>query len=169
MSPWSSSRSLWVTFTTLTMGLTERSLWREGFMVKSNLIPNGSSGGTVIGNGLDNVAVDGLKLGVIWQTALLAQEPIAAPEWFTIVSTALPNVRVMLLYVSGGMFDKLRNAVSVCKCPNSTSTGVVSTATAALLISDGCKLPPVIKASKNNTATPLGGVARKVRAVGPPF
>src|SRR5713101_2146923 len=97
MSPWSSSRRLWVTFTTLTMGLTERSLCSEAFTSKSNLIPNVSSAATVIGNGLDNVAVDGLKVGVIWQTALLAQEPIAAPEWFTIVSTALPNVRVRLL------------------------------------------------------------------------
>src|ERR1700745_673525 len=64
------------------------------------------------------------------------------------------------------MFDKLRNAVSVCKCPNSTSTGVVSTATADLLMSEGCRVPPVIKASKNNTATPLGGVSRMVRIMG---
>src|SRR6267143_6976708 len=67
------------------------------------------------------------------------------------------------------MFDKLRNAVSVCKCPNSTSTGVVTTGTAALLISEGCKLPPVIKASKNSTATPLGGVSRMARLMGAPF
>src|SRR6266446_5095403 len=97
MSSWSSSRRLCVTFTTLTMGLTERSLCSESFTLKSNLIPNVSSAVTAIGKGLVNVAVDGLKLGVIWQTVLLAHEPIAAPEWFTIVSTALPNVRVRLL------------------------------------------------------------------------
>src|SRR4029077_1997996 len=67
------------------------------------------------------------------------------------------------------MCDKLRNAVSVCKCPNSTSTGVVTTETAALLISEGCKLPPVIKASKNSTATPLGGVSRMLRLMGTPL
>src|SRR5690349_3969125 len=67
------------------------------------------------------------------------------------------------------MFVRLRNAVSVCKCPNSTSTGVVTTATADLLISEGCKLPPVIEASKNNTATPLGGVSPIVKLMGTPL
>src|SRR4029077_15320242 len=67
------------------------------------------------------------------------------------------------------MFDKLRNAVSVCKCPNSTSTGVVTTGTAALLVSEGCKVPPVIKTSKTSTATPLGGVSRMVRLMGTPL
>jgi len=37
------------------------------------------------------------KLGVNWQTVLLAQEPIAAPEWFKMVISAFPNVKVRLL------------------------------------------------------------------------
>src|SRR6266436_3014832 len=67
------------------------------------------------------------------------------------------------------MFVRLRNAVSVCKCPNSTSTGVVTTATADLVISEGCRLPPVMEASKNNTATPLGGVSPMVKLIGTPL
>src|SRR6266446_4095223 len=67
------------------------------------------------------------------------------------------------------MFVRLRNAVSVCKWPNSTSTGVVATATADLVISEGCKLPPVMEASKNSTATPLGGVSPIVKLIGTPL
>jgi hypothetical protein len=52
---------------------------------------------TMIGKGApDIVAEDGLKLGVNWQAELLAHEPIAAPEWFTIVSCALPKVSLRL-------------------------------------------------------------------------
>src|SRR5260370_12735770 len=64
------------------------------------------------------------------------------------------------------MFARLKNAVSVCKCPNSTSTGADSTGTAALLESAGCRLAPVMEASKNRTATPLGGVSRIVKLIG---
>jgi hypothetical protein len=148
----------------------DRSLCTEEFTLKSNLTPNVESASTVSGNGaLDSIADDGLKLGVIWHTVLLAHEPIAAPEWFTIVSTALLKVRFRLAYVSGATFARLRNAVFVCKCPNSTSTGVVTTGTADLVISEGRKLPPVIEASKNNTATPLGGVSPMVRLMGTPL
>src|SRR5260370_18199415 len=64
------------------------------------------------------------------------------------------------------MFARLKNAVSVCRCPNSTSTGDDSTGTAALLESAGCRLAPVMEASKNRTATPLGGVSRIVKLIG---
>jgi len=56
-------------------------------------MPNTDCASTVMGKGaLDIVAEDGLKFGVIWQTVLLAQEPIAAPEWFAIVNWAFPKV-----------------------------------------------------------------------------
>jgi len=59
--------------------------------------------------------------------------------------------------------------VSVCKCPNSTSTGEESTGTAGLLESEGCKLAPVIEASKKRTATPVGGVSPMVKLIGTPL
>lgn len=68
--------------------------------------------------------------------------------------------------MSGATFARLRNAVSVCKCPNSTSTGVVITDTAGLLESEGCRVAPVMEASKKSTATPLGGVSPIVRLMG---
>ena len=133
------------------------------------MIPNTEPASTVSGKGaLDSVIEDGLKLGVNWQTALIAQEPIAAVEWFTIVSCAFPNVNLRLAYVSGATFARLRNALSVCKCPNSISTGDDSTETAALVESEGCRLAPVIDASKNRTATPLGGVSPMVKLMGTP-
>jgi len=142
----------------------------EVFKLKSSLIPNTEFASIVIGNGaLDSVTEDGLKLGVNWQTVLLAQEPIAAPEWFTIVSCAPPKVNLRLAYVSGVTFARLRNALSVCKCPNSISTGEDSTETAGLLESEGCRLAPVIKASKNKTAAPLGGVSPMVKLMGTPL
>ena len=64
---------------------------------------------------------------------------------------------------------RLRNAVSVCKCPNSTSTGVDSTETAGLLVSDGCRFAAVTLASKKSTATPFGGVSPMVRLSGTPL
>src|SRR5437879_1521335 len=142
----------------------------EVFTLKSSLIPNTEFMSTVIGKGaLDSVTEDGLKLGVNWQTVLLAHEPIAAPEWFTIVSCALPKVNLRLAYVSGATFARLRSALSVCKCPNSISTGEDSTETAGLVESEGCRLAPVIKASKNRTATPLGGVSPIVKLMGTPL
>src|SRR5229473_3017491 len=142
----------------------------EEFRLKSSLIPNTEFMSTMIGKGApDTVAEDGLKFGVNWQTVLLAHEPIAAPEWFTIVNWAFPKVNLMLAYVSGGTFARLRNAVSVCKCPNSTSTGTDSTGTAGLLESDGCRLAPVMEASKKRTATPFGGVSPIVRLIGTPL
>src|ERR1700739_1748885 len=106
--------------------------------------------------------------GMISQTELAAQPPIAVVERFTAVSTAFPNVRVRLAYVSGATFVRLRNAVSVCKCPNSISVGVESTETAGLVISDGCRVAPVIRASKKRTATLLGGVSPIVKLMGTP-
>src|SRR5690349_18889834 len=142
----------------------------EVFTLKSSLIPNTEPVSTVIGKGaLDSVTEAGLKLGVNWQTELIAQEPIAAVEWFTIVSCAFPSVNLRLAYVSGATFARLRNALSVCKCPNSISTGDDSTETAALLESEGCRLAPVIDASKNRTATPLGGVSPIVKLIGTPL
>src|SRR5882762_1824523 len=124
----------------------------EELTLKSSLIPNTEPVFTVIGKGaLDSVTEDGLKFGVIWQTVLFAHEPIAAPEWFTIVSCAFPKVNLRLAYVSGATFARLRSALSVCRCPNSISTGDDSTDTAALLESEGCRLAPVIEASKNRT------------------
>src|SRR6266478_1608471 len=84
------------------------------------------------------------------------------------VIIALPNVSVRLWYVSGATLPRSRNAVSVCKCPNSTSTGVVIRETACFLESDGCRLAPVMEASKKSTATPLGGVSPMVRLIGTP-
>jgi len=55
------------------------------------------------------------------------------------------------------------------KCPNSISTGEDSTETGGLVESEGCKLAPVIKASKNRTATPLGGVSPMVKLMGTPL
>src|SRR5579862_5345612 len=72
----------------------------------------------------------------------------------------------MLWYVSGATLAKLRNAVSVCKCPNSTSTGVVNAVTAGFVASDGCRLAPVTNASKNSTPTPFGGVSPRVKVMG---
>src|SRR6516165_7945498 len=66
------------------------------------------------------------------------------------------------------MLPRLSHAVSVCRCPNSTSTGVVITETAAFLGSDGCRLAAVMDASKKSTATPLGGVSPMVRVIGTP-
>jgi hypothetical protein len=61
--------------------------------LKSNFIPNTEFASTVIGKGApDTVAEEGLKFGVNWQTVLLAHEPIAAPEWFAMVSCAFPKV-----------------------------------------------------------------------------
>jgi hypothetical protein len=68
----------------------------------------------------------------------------------------------------GGTFARLRKAVSVCKCPNSTSTGADKTETAGLLVSEGCRLAPVMEASKKRTATPLGGVSPIVKLMGAP-
>jgi hypothetical protein len=56
--------------------------------------------------------------------------------------------------------------VSACKCPNSTSTGVDITVTGAFLESEGCRLAPVMEASKKRTATPLGGVSPIVKLMG---
>jgi hypothetical protein len=84
------------------------------------------------------------------------------------VSTAFPNVRVRVAYVSGATLVRPKNAVSVCKCPNSTSTGVERAETAGFVESDGCRLAPVIRASKKRTATPLGGVSPIVRLMGTP-
>ena len=67
------------------------------------------------------------------------------------------------------MFARFRNAVSVCRCPNSTSTGVDITETAVLLLPVGSRLAPVMEASKKSTATPLGGVSPMVRLIGTPF
>src|ERR1700746_3008816 len=55
---------------------------------------------------------------------------------------------------------RLKNALSVCRYPNSTSTGVVMKETAGFLASVGCRLAPVIEASEKRTATPFGGVSR---------
>jgi hypothetical protein len=155
----------------VTAGLIERSDCTEAFTSKSSRIPTTEFLSIVIGNGvLEIVAVMGLMLGMISQTELAAHVPIAVVERFTAVSTAFPNVSVRLAYVSGATFVRLRNAVSVCKCPNSTSVGVESTETAGLVISVGCSVAPVIKASKNRTATLLGGVSPIVRLIGtPPF
>src|SRR5260370_4026878 len=100
----------------------ERSFCTEEFTFKSNLSPKTEFASSVMGKGApDSVAEDGLRGGINWQTVLLAHVPIAAPEWFTIVSTGLAKVKVRLLYVSGATLARLRNAVTVCKCPNSTS------------------------------------------------
>jgi hypothetical protein len=134
------------------------------------LIPTLESALTVNGNGVDViVAFDGLKLGDISHVVLSAHDPIAAPEWFTIVSCALPNVSVKLAYVSAGIFVRLRNARSVCRWLISTSVGVESTETGALLESDGCKLAPVIIASKNTMPTPFGGVSPTDKVIGTAF
>jgi hypothetical protein len=100
---------------------------------------------------------------------LFAHVPIAAPEWFTIVNCAFPKVKLRLAYVSGAMFARLRNALSVCKCPNSTSTGAESTETAGFVESEGFRLAPVMEASKNRTATPLGGVSPMLKLMGTPL
>jgi len=63
----------------------------------------------------------------------------------------------------------LRKAVSVCRCPNSTSTGDVNPEIGGLVESEGCRLAPAMDASKNNTATPLGGVSPTVRVTGTPL
>src|SRR5579859_108258 len=148
----------------------ERSVCTEEATLKSSRIPTTEFALIVIGNGeLVIAAVVGLKPGVSSQTELSAHPPIGAPEWFTIVIVALPNVSVMLWYVSGATFAKLKNAVSVCRCPNSTSTGVASAETADFVMSDGCRLTPVIIASKNSTPTPFGGVSPIVKLIGTPL
>src|SRR5579863_6329381 len=166
----SSESCRWVSCAIETTGLIERSVCTEEFTLKSNRTPTTEFWLIVIGKGaLDSVAVAGVKLGVSSQTELLAQEPIAAPEWFTIVIFAVPKVSVMLLNVSAGTLARLRNAESVCKCPNSISTGLDSADTAGLLVSDGCRLAPVIKASKKSIATPFGGVSPIIKLMGTPF
>src|SRR5215472_9626335 len=75
----------------------------------------------------------------------------------------------MLLYVSGVIFARLRKAVSVCKWPNSISTGLASKEMGGLVESEGCRLAPVIDASKNRTATPFGGASPIVRLIGTPL
>src|SRR5215469_9383774 len=85
------------------------------------------------------------------------------------VISAFPKVKAMPLYVSGVIFARLRKAVSVCKWPNSISTGLVSTEMGGLEESEGCRLAPVIDASKNRTATPFGGVSPIVRLIGTPL
>src|SRR5215469_11182001 len=54
-------------------------------------------------------------------------------------------------------------------CPNSTSTGAFMRETAGFLLSVGCRLTPVIEASKNRTPTPFGGVSRIDKLTGTPF
>src|SRR5579864_4677741 len=147
----------------------ERSLCTEESTLKSSRMLATEFWLRVIGNGApDIVTIEGLKFGVSSHTELSAHEPIAAPEWFTMVIIALPNVSVRLWYVSGATLPRFRNAVSVCRCPNSTSTGVVITETAGFFESDGCRLAPVMEASKKSTATPVGGVSPMVRVIGTP-
>ncbi len=94
----SSESCRWVTCATVTAGLMERSPCTEEFTFKSNLSPKTEFVSSVMGKGApDNVAEDGLRLGVNWQTALMAHIPICAGEWFTIVSTGLAKVKVRLL------------------------------------------------------------------------
>src|SRR5260370_14799671 len=141
----------------------------EVFTLKSSLIPNTEPMSTVIGKGArDCVTEEGLKFGVIWDIVLFPHEPIAAPEWFTIVSCAFPNVNLRLAYMSGATFARLRNALSVCRCPNSISTGADITETAGFFGSEGCRLAPMMEASKNRTATPLGGVSPMLKLRGKP-
>src|SRR5215467_5801447 len=65
----------------VTDGLIERSFCTEELTSKSSLIPTTEFMSIVTGNGVpDKVTVEVAKLGVNWQTVLLAQEPIAAPE-----------------------------------------------------------------------------------------
>jgi hypothetical protein len=46
---------------------------------------------------------------------------------------------------------------------------VESTDTAGFVISEGCRLAPVINASKKSTATPLGGASPIDRLIGTPL
>jgi hypothetical protein len=114
----------------------------------------------VIGKGCPaKLNVETASVGLNLQIVLLAQEPLAAADWFRIVRTGFASVTVRLLYVPEGIGRLARSDMSTCSRLISTETGFVSK-----LTSPGCNTAPAMVTENERTATPAGGVSR-IRSV----
>jgi hypothetical protein len=99
--------------------------------------------------------VETASVGLNLQIAPLAQEPIAAPDWFRVVRTGFARATVRPLYVPEGIGRLARSDVSTCRRLISTETGFVTKFT-----SPGCNTAAVMVTENERTATPAGGVSR---------
>jgi hypothetical protein len=99
--------------------------------------------------------VETASVGLNLQIALLAQEPIAAADWFRIVRTGFATATVRLSYVAEGIGRLARRDVSTCSRLISTETGFVTKFTFP-----GCNTAPVMVTENERTATSAGGLSR---------